>query len=403
MHMKKSYWYALLVLLLLGGGYFWYHRSQTASKGTQYVTAKAEKGTLTTSISSSGNITIDSEANVDPTISGTVINLSVKVGDTVKKGDLLFQIDNDDLSVSVAKSRASYLSAQQSLTSAKANHSQAKSDYYDASHGGEKSSQLSQSALKKKSEAAGIGVTAAEQSLAAARLDYNNQLTEAAKRRVTAPIDGTVNEVNIKNGDDLGSLSSSTGGKVTPIIIGDLGTLQVSVDVSEVDITSISLGQKVEMTLDAIPGLNMTGKVSAIDSLGTNSQGVINYTVTLDLDSLDPRLKPGMSVSASIITGVKMDVLLVPNSAVKSDTNGKYVQILENGAPVKKSVTVGASNATETEIKSGLNPGEAVVTQTITANAASTTSTTPSGNPFRAFGGGGGAAGGGNRGGATSR
>ncbi|MEP7162720.1 MAG: efflux RND transporter periplasmic adaptor subunit [Candidatus Moraniibacteriota bacterium] len=385
MKMKKSYWYGIIALLIIGG-YFWYRSTNSASTETRYVTAQAERGTLTTAISSSGNVTIDSEANVDPTITGTVTDLRVKVGDSVKKGDRLFLIDNDDLGVQAAKAKASYLSAQQSLASAYATRSQAKADSYQAQRGDNKSSKMQQNALKKKVDAAEAGVASSVQGLIAAKADYQNVLSEAAERTVKAPIDGTVNEVNVKNGDDLGNLTSSTGGKVTPIIIGDLATLQVSVDVSEVDIATVSLGQKVEITLDALPDLHINGKVSAVDSLGTNSSGVVNYTVTIDFDELDTRMKPGMSVSASIITGVKENTLLVPNSAVKTDANGKYVQVMEQGTPTRKGVTVGASNASETEITSGLSERETVVTQTISAASATPAQTT---SPFRLPGTGG--------------
>ncbi|TAK96214.1 efflux RND transporter periplasmic adaptor subunit [Patescibacteria group bacterium] len=355
------------VLVVLGGGYYGRQKSSSNSTVVQYKTATVEKGMLTTSVSGSGNVVVDQISNVDPTISGTVTNLAVKVGDAVKRGQLLFTIDNDQLSVDLARSYASLLQSQQSVESARANRKQAELDYDDAS--GEDKRVI----LKKKITAADIGVTAAEQSLSASRADYQKKKADANKRNVTSPINGTVNAVNIKNGDDLGKLSSNSN-RQAPIIVGDLSTLKAYVQVNEVDIPNVSIGQKAMLKFTAIDGLAIAGKVEKMDALGTITQGVVTYNVTISFDTLDLRIRPAMSVSASIITGAKQGVLLVPNSAVKSQGNASYVEIL-NGSAAPKQVTVeiGASNNTDTEIVSGVSAGDKVVTQTIDPNAKSTT------------------------------
>jgi macrolide-specific efflux system membrane fusion protein len=214
-----------------------------------------------------------------------------------------------------------------------------------------------------------------QKSYAATLADYNNQLTTSAKRIVKSPIDGTVNAVNIKNGDDLSRLSSNSNSSA-PIIIGDLSTLKAQVQVNEVDISNVNIGQKATMTFNGIDGLSVTGKVEKMDSLGTLTSGVVDYNVTIGFDSLDPRIRPEMSVSAAIITGVKQDVILVPNSAVKTQNGNSYVQVLNGQTPQNVTVEVGLSNDTQTEIISGVNVGDNVVTQTI--NSSTSTSTTAS-------------------------
>ena len=232
---------------------------------------------------------------------------------------------------------------------------------------------------------------AAEKSLTAAQAGYANQSTIAGERRVTAPIDGTVSAVNIKNGDDLGKTSSATASQ-TPVIIGDLRTLEAQVAVNEVDISRVSVGEKVMIQFPALTGLTLTGKVEQIDALGTITQGVVTYNARVAFDSIDPRLKPGMSVSASIIVGSKQDVLLVPNGAVKSQGSTMYVQVIQNGSTVPTQVPVqtGDSNTTDMEITSGLSAGDSVVTQTIDPNAKTTTPTGGSGVRIPGLGGGGG-------------
>lgn len=372
--MQRKYVIGVAVLLLLGG-YFWYRSSQTNTAAVRYVTAKAEKGTLTTAISGSGNIVVDQLATVDPTISGTVSGLAVNVGDQVKKGQLLFSIINEDLTASTAQSLSS-------LQSAEIGVSQAKANLLNAQNGGSDTEQ-DRNILRSK-------IDVAKKNLTVAELDYKNALSDVAKRRVTSPIDGTVNAITIKNGDDLSRLSNNSA--EAPIIIGDLNTQKAQVQVNEVDIPNVTLGQKVTMTFTAIDGLTISGKVEKMDALGTVTQGVVNYNVTIGLDTLDSRIRPGMSVAAKIITAVKQDAIMVPNSALKMRGNKTYIEVLNSaGVPEQRmNIEIGAANTTNTEIVSGIHVGDVVVTQTINPNAATTSSVQTGGGGFRIPGLGGG-------------
>jgi RND family efflux transporter MFP subunit len=384
MKIRKKY-ILLAVILVVGGGYYWYSQSKKGNDQVQYVTAPAEKGTLTTSISGSGNAIVDQQANVDPTITGTVANLAVAVGDPVKKGQLLFTIVNEQLSVTSEKSLASYLNSLASLESAEASKKSAKNDDESSKTNSAKQNQV----LEEKLEAAAASVDSAEKSASASLSDLNYQRQQAAKRQVAAPITGTVNAVNIKNGDDLSKLTSGSSRQV-PMVIGDLSTIKAQVQINEVDVPNVQIGQKAMMTFNSVEGLTVSGQVEKIDSLGTITQGVVIYNATIGFDTLDPRIKPGMSVSASIITGLKQDVIIVPNSAVKMQGNSNYVEVLNSGtAPQQVAVEIGAVNNTDTEIVSGLNVGDKVVTRTINPGTAATTSTSTPGQGGGGFGGGG--------------
>ncbi len=131
---KKSY-VIIAVLIVAAGGYWWYRSHKATTSQAQYITAEAARGNLTVSVSGSGNVAVDQLATVDPTISGTVANLSVKVGDSVKKGQTLFTIENDQLGVDVSRAAASLEQARNSLASSKATKKSADADYDAAKKG----------------------------------------------------------------------------------------------------------------------------------------------------------------------------------------------------------------------------------------------------------------------------
>jgi len=387
----KKHYIALIILIAVIGGIYYYYKKKQAGQGqVQYITTVAEKGALTSSVLASGSVIVDQSSNVDPTINGTVADLAVAVGDSVKKGQFLFNIINGDLTVSVAKSVASLEQSQNSVEDAKITVKSAKAEYdaakkkEDATPGTYTNKQLK--VLKAKIDSAEDGVIEAEKNLTATQADYTNTLSDASKRKVTAAIDGTVNVVNIKNGDDLSKLSSGSSRQV-PIIIGNLGTLKAQVQVNEVDVASVAIGQKVMLKFSAVDSLVVSGQIEKMDSLGTTSQNVVTYNVTIGFDTIDSHIKPGMSVTASIIIAVKQNVITVPNSAVKNQENNYYVQVLVGQAPQSRTVEIGVANTTDIEITSGVNVGDNVVTQTINPNATTSTSSTSSAN--RTGGGGG--------------
>ncbi len=374
------------MLLVAAGSYWWYYKSRSSQlqQKEQYVTATAEKNNLVISVSASGNIIVDQQETVDPTITGTVADLAVEVGESVTEGQFLFNILNDELEVSVAKSAAAYEAAKNQVESADVDEDKAEADYEKAKQEDKKDSNAYTTkelkVLRNEVDLANSKEEETQINLNAAYKEYLKAQRDAAKRKVAAPISGTVIEVNVKNGDDLSRNPSSSETKA-PIIIGDLSTLKASVKVNEVDISKVSIGQKAMVKLSAIENMEMPGKVEKIDSLGNEEQGVVTYDVIIALDSLDKRIKPEMSVSASIITETKENVLTIPSSAVKSQmAEDYYVEVLENGFPVQKAVQIGAANDTETEIISGLRIGDKVITQTV--NSTNSSSSSSSKNSF---------------------
>ena len=186
------------------------------------------------------------------------------------------------------------------------------------------------------------------------------------------------------------SSQASSGGTTpsAPLTITDPGAYQATITLAESDISTVKVGQKAVLTFDALPDLTLSGKVTRVDTAGTNNSGVVSYTVIITPDVMDPSVKGGMTVSVNVITNVAADVLAVPSAAVKSATDGtKYVQILQNGQPVNVTVETGMSNDSYTEITSGLTEGQEIITATSTAGKSTTATTTGSRSSFGGAGG----------------
>ena len=205
---------------------------------------------------------------------------------------------------------------------------------------------------------------------------------------IRAPFSGTLSKVDVNQGD-----SASSGSAIATIIANE----QVAdITLNEVDASKVKIGDNVTLTFDAIDGLTIAGKVAELDTVGTVTQGVVNYTATISFDSSDARIKSGMSVSASIITDIHADVLTVPTSAVKTSAAGSYVLVFDTppvGAdstaattkgvpsdvpPTQVPVETGLSDDTNIEITSGLTEGEQIVTRTIVPSSTTTTTSAPS-------------------------
>jgi len=175
---------------------------------------------------------------------------------------------------------------------------------------------------------------------------------------IRAPFDGVVAEIDVKKGEAL-SANSVVATLITHQKIAEIA-------LNEIDIVKVKVGQKATVAFDAAEDLSITGEVIKVDSLATVSQGVVTYNATVAFDTQDVRIKPGMSVSVSIITEAKADVLTVPNSAIQYQGTNSFVQIMgAAGVLENRQVEVGLSNDTQTEILSGLNEGDEIITQTI--------------------------------------
>lgn len=350
--MAKKYIWVVIALIIIGGGYYWYQKTHPASKPIQYITAAAEKGTLAVSVSGSGQVEAISQVDLKPVVAGDaidVINVYVKNDQTVKKGDLIALLDPEDAQKAVRNAEVDLASAKNKYTQVKKDDT---SDKYD-----------------KKSQK--LAVEQKENTLADAKAKLSDYY-------VRAPFGGVVTALSVNPGDSV-----SRSDVLASVITNDV---HAKVVLNEIDAIRVRIGDKATLKFDALPETGITGKVTKIDTIGTVSQGVVTYNAEIFLDTQNNLLKPGMSVSASVISDTKSDVLMVPVSAVKSDANGSYVEVLNGGTtPQRKNVQVGASNSEFTEISGDIKADDKVVTQTIDPNATTTSSSAGGGLGGGAF------------------
>jgi HlyD family secretion protein len=226
-----------------------------------------------------------------------------------------------------------------------------------------------------------LQVKKAKEALQTAKDDLNDYY-------VYAPFGGVVASVNVESGDSLSADAVSANTAIATFITTEN---MAEISLNEVDAASVKVGQSVVLTFDAIDDLTLTGKVYDIDTIGTVSQGVVSYNVKISFDTQSDQVKPGMTISASIITEAKQDVLMVANSAVKFQGEVSYVEapnssdtniatstsslgIILKNSPEIKQIEVGSSNDSYTEILSGLKEGDVIISRTITNSSKTTAS-----------------------------
>jgi len=188
---------------------------------------------------------------------------------------------------------------------------------------------------------------------AQARIDAAQATLNLA--RVIAPFAGIVTESYPLPGDQVGA-------GATAFRIDDLSSLLVDVEVSEVDINNVAVGQSVQLSFDAILGKQYNGKVVEVAQTGTVSAGVVSFKVTVELTDADSLVKPGMTAAVNITVKELNDVLLVPNRAVRLSDGERVVYLLKDNMPVKTSIRLGSSSDTMSVLVAGdVQEGDEVI------------------------------------------
>lgn len=393
----------VLVLIFIVG--FLFIRGGRQQK-SPYQTETLSKGSLTATVGATGSVRAAQNALLVWQTSGTVDKVNVTVGDVVKMGDVLATLAKTSLPQNIILAEADLVTAQGNLDdlmksdtarsqaaiallSAQDAYDKAKTyreslngkidlqkvtfvtiggrtfpkiTYYKGYADPETIEKADNDLSLKKAQLDDAqraydrvkdGPNAADVAAAQARVDAAQATLNAAL--IKAPFNGTITQADPMPGDQV---SAGT----TAFRIDDLSSLLVDVQVSEIDINNVSVGQSVSVTFDAIPNKTYNGKVTEVSQAGDIVSGAVNFTVTVQLTDGDQNVKPGMTAAVNIVVDQVDGQLLVSNRAVRFVDGNPAVYILKNGLPQEVQIKLGLSDGVRSVVQGGeLKEGDLII------------------------------------------
>ncbi len=367
------------------------------NKQQQVTTYTVKKATIVDTVSESGNVQ-SNQLTVYSVSNGVIEELYVENGQTVQKGDKLFKVKSTASDQDKASAYANYLSAQATLNSSQStDHSLRSSMYtawntyknlasnstYENSDGSPNTTnrelaefitaQENWFTAEAKYKDQQTAISQAQASLNSAWLSYQ----ETQDAVITAQVSGTISNLAYNVGDQvtaaMNTSGSNTDTSASPIlVIGTAKEYTVKIQINEVNIDNIKVGQEATVTISAIKDKTFKGEVTRVDDYGTDTSGVITYNVYVKITDPDKQIKPLMSAVVVIQTTKHENALVVPNSAVKPYKGGKAVQVKDTSKPGSQlkyiQVKVGIKSTNNTEILEGVTEGTEVVTGTGTTS-----------------------------------
>ena len=360
---------ALAVVALAGGGCYAYMSSRQAPFEVTYETAKVEKATIGNSVTATGTIEAVTSVDVGTQVSGIIDKIYVDYNSTVKKGQVIAELDKTNL-VSELNSATSQLAG-------------AKSDLqYQQSNFARQKTLYDKGLISANDfESARLALQQAQSTVAQRQEAVKKAQTNLSYATITSPIDGIVLSKSVEEGQTVAS-SFSTPTLFT--IVKDMTDMRVVANVDEADIGEVQVGQRVTYTVDAYPDDTFEGTVTQVRNEATTENNVVTYEVVISAPNPDLKLKPGLTANVTIYTLERTGIVSVPTKALRftptKETVGKQDKIIDcqgthklwvrDGRTFRAyAVKTGITNGTRTEIVSGLKEGATVVVDLKEASA----------------------------------
>ncbi|WP_409522818.1 efflux RND transporter periplasmic adaptor subunit [Nitrincola sp. MINF-07-Sa-05] len=367
-HKKRFAGKALVVVFLLlvsgaAGGY--YYLTSTKDTATNYTLLSLERNDLEELVTATGRLQPRNYVDVGAQVSGQLTQLHVEVGEVVKEGDLLAEIDSTVYLATVDSTRAQLRAQRAQLEDRRAQLTLAEFQYrrqrnllaenatteeaYQSAEAGLRSAKAQITALEAQIEQAESTLRAEE-----AKLNY---------AQIYSPMDGTVVSIAARQGQTINATQQ------TPVImqIADLSVMTVQAQVSEADINRIKPGMEVYFTTLGGQGQRWHGQVRRIEPTPVVENNVVLYNTLFDVPNEAGELMPQMSTQVFFVVASTEQALLLPYHAVQMNTRDAAarkasVQVLnEQGMPEPREITIGVSNRVQVEILSGLSETDQVV------------------------------------------
>jgi HlyD family secretion protein len=357
--------------------------------------AKVEKGDLAKSVVATGKVEPITKVEIKSKASGIVKKLYVDAGDRVKKGQVLAELDREEISAQVAQARASLEASEASLKGSDADYERAKVDAegpdvpmlkraYERAQGMAKEGVVSASQLddaQKNYELALNKMNVAKAQLLVLKAKIGQAGAQVARDKATlqqleeqlsyttvvSPIDGIILSRDVEVGDAVSSILVLGSSATLIMTEGDTSEVYVKGKVDESDIGKVYLGQPARIKVESFKDKTFNGKVTKISPMGVEKDNVTTFEVRVSINNPGGELKAAMTANAEIILEEHKNVLQIPEGAILYDKDKKAsVEIPdEKGKEGKKkiAVNIGISNGAKTEVLSGLKEGDQVVLQ----------------------------------------
>ena len=374
--MKKRFF--ILLGLLVAAGVAYYFFSSNSKQETTYLTESVTRGNVEKTVIASGSVESVNEVDVGAQASGKITKLYVKLGQEIKKGEMIADIDSTTQINALNTKKAALVSYQAQLKAKKTAYDVALSSYNRLSklYTQKATSLDSLNTAKSTLDNAKAEMEAIEANIKQAAIEVNTAETNVGYTQITAPMDGTVISVPVSEGQTVNANQTTP----TIVTIADLSKMKIKPEISEGDITKVKAGQEVSFTIlsdsqtlyhsviDSVDPANTTTTDSSSTSSSTSSSNsnsttsAIYYYANVLIDNPDRTLRIGMTTENNIKIANAKDVLLVSNMAIQKRDGKSFVNVLnDKNQPEQREVETGVQNDFHTEIKSGLNEGEKVI------------------------------------------
>ncbi|PSM52650.1 macrolide-specific efflux protein, membrane fusion protein MacA [Campylobacter blaseri] len=374
--MKKIIKYLIFFIVLIGIGYFGYIKFLKEDEKVDYFTVKPSSGDLLNSVAATGEVLARDLVDVGAQVGGQIQKLYVSLGDTVKKGDTIADIDSVKQANEIAKLNAQHRIYMADLNATSVALKIAKTKY-DREKKLYRSNATSKESLENAENEIAFNMAKVEQ--IKAQIDQNMINLDTAKTnlgytKIVAPLDGTIVSVLVKEGQTVNANQS------TPVIvqIADLTKLEINMEIAEGDLPKVQTGMKVRYSILAEPNKKMTGYIDSIDpamttlsdgslsklSASQSSNSAVYYYGKVLVDNHDNFLKIGMTVENSIIIEESKDTIYIPKNLIFKKDNSSYVKVLKGSKIVEKSVKLGISDGFYQEILEGIDVDDDIISST---------------------------------------
>ena len=302
------------VLAALGGALYWW--TAPAQAPVAFTTAPVKRGDLTVEVSATGTLQPLIQVDISSELSGVVRSVNVDENDTVKKGDVLAELDTVRIVANVDRAEASVKVAQAQVGQAQTTlkeSGQTLSRAQQLSDRGMVAQQALDTALAARDRAVSA-VAVAEANLAIARAELKLQQADLQKSRIYAPVDGIVLTRSVDPGQ---TVASSLQAPVLFVLAADLRKMELKAAIDEADIGAVRPGQPSRFTVDAFPERRFDAEIRDISFASATTEGVVTYNARLDVDNGELLLRPGMTATVAVVTREASDVLTIPNAAFR--------------------------------------------------------------------------------------